>query len=183
MSTTEIVRTAFDRVQRELGGELMDWEGWYWPNHFGDAVAEHQAVRTAVGVWDESPLRKWSFRGRDALAAADRIFTNDMLGLEIGQIRYAPFCDENGKMVGDGTVFHVEDGQAWVITALDSDGGHFQEVVKGLDVSIENVTEQVPHIQLQGPGSRELLAGLTDADVHSLRYFRFWPEPVTVGGV
>src|SRR2546423_9659335 len=65
----------------------MDWEGWLWPNHFGDPVAEHRAVRTGVGIWDESPLRKWDFRGRDALQAADRIFTNDMSGLALGQIR------------------------------------------------------------------------------------------------
>ena len=88
----------------------MDWEGWYWPNHFGDPVAEHHAVRNDVGVWDASPLRKWGFNGPDALAAADRIFTNDMLSLEVGQVRYAPFCDENGKMVGDGTVFNSGDG-------------------------------------------------------------------------
>ena len=183
MSTTEIVRTAFDRVQRELGCEFMDWEGWYWPNHFGDAIAEHHAVRNAVGVWDESPLRKWHFRGKDALAAADRIFTNDMLSLEVGQVRYAPFCDENGKMVGDGTVFNQGNDEAWVVTALDSDLDHFHGVVKGLDVSIENMTEEAPHIQVQGPGSRDLLAGLTEADVQSLRYFRFWPDPVQVGGV
>ncbi|HEY7561198.1 MAG TPA: hypothetical protein VH650_03410, partial [Gaiellaceae bacterium] len=94
MSTdTGIIRTAFYKVQEQIGGEFMDWEGWYWPSTFGDAVAEHNAIRRDVGVWDESPLRKWDFTGPDALAAADRIFTNDMLGLEIGQIRYAPFCD------------------------------------------------------------------------------------------
>src|SRR5207253_8679453 len=147
MTATEIIKTAFDRPQRELGCEFMDWEGWYWPNHFGDPEAEHRAVREDIGIWDESPLRKWHFRGREALAAADRIFTNDMLGLEIGQVRYAPFCDENGKMVGDGTVFNFSDDRAWVITALDSDLDHFQEVVKGLDVAIEPVTERLPHIQ------------------------------------
>ena len=77
-----IIRTAFDGVQRELGAEFMEWENWYWPTEFGDAVAEHHAVRQDVGVWDESPLRKWDFSGPDALAAADRIFTNDMLGLD-----------------------------------------------------------------------------------------------------
>ena len=112
MGSTEIIRTAFDRPQRELGCEFMDWEGWYWPSTFGDAVAEHHAVRNDVGVWDASPLRKWGFSGADALAAADRIFTNDMLALEVGQVRYAPFCDENGKMVGDGTVFKVGDRPA-----------------------------------------------------------------------
>jgi aminomethyltransferase len=183
VSTTETIKTAFDGVQRELGCEFMDWEGWYWPNHFGDPVAEHHAVRDDVGVWDESPLRKWEFRGRDALVAADRIFTNDMLGLEVGQIRYAPFCDENGKMVGDGTVFKFADDRDWVITALDSDLDHFRSVVGGLDVAIEPITEALPHVQLQGPRSRDTLAGLTDADVESLGYFRFWPEPVLVGDV
>jgi aminomethyltransferase len=183
MSTTEIVRTAFDRIQREQGCEFMDWEGWYWPNHFGDAVAEHRAVREDVGIWDESPLRKWDFRGRDALAAADRIFTNDMASLEIGQVRYGPFCDENGKMIGDGTVFNFGDERAWVITALDSDLDHFKEVVRGLDVSIEPITEQLPHVQLQGPRSRDLLTALTTEDLSDLGYFRFWPEAVGVGGV
>ena len=183
MSTEEITKTAFDGVQRELGADFMDWEGWYWPNHFGDAVAEHRAVREDVGVWDESPLRKWDFRGPDALAAADRIFTNDIAGLEVGRIHYAPFCDEKGKMVGDGTVFKFADDHAWVITALDSDLDHFRQVAGDLDVEMEPLTERLPHVQLQGPRSRELLAGVCDADVGSLRYFRFWPEQVQVGGV
>ena len=181
--SAQIVKTAFDRPQRELGCEFMDWEGWYWPSHFGDAVGEHEAVRTDVGVWDASPLRKWDFRGRDALAAADRIFTNDMLSLVVGQVRYGPFCDETGAMVGDGTVFKHADDCCTVVTALDSDLDHFHEVVDRLDVAIEPVTENLPHVQLQGPRSRELLAELCDRDVHELGYFRFWPGWTDVGGV
>jgi aminomethyltransferase len=181
--STESIGTAFDSVQRGLGCEFMDWEGWRWPNHFGDPVAEHRAVRENAGVWDESPLRKWDFRGPDALRAADRIFTNDMAGLEIGQVRYAPFCDEDGKMVGDGTVFKFDDEHAWVITALDSDLEHFKQVAGDLDVEIEPITPALPHVQLQGPRSRDLLASLCDADVSALRYFRFFPEQVRVGGV
>jgi aminomethyltransferase len=181
--TTEVVRTAFDAAERDLGCEFMDWEGWLWPNHFGDPIAEHRAVREHVGVWDESPLRKWDFRGRDALHAADRIFTNDMLGLKVGQIRYAPFCDADGKMVGDGTVFKFADDHAWVITALDSDLDHFHEVAAGLDVAIEPITAELPHVQLQGPRSRDVLASLSDADVNALSYFHFFPEQVRVGDV
>jgi aminomethyltransferase len=177
------IHTAFDGPERELGCEFMEWEDWLWPNHFGDPVAEHDAVRNDVGVWDESPLRKWEFRGRDALRAADRIFTNDMLGLARGQIRYAPFCDADGKMVGDGTVFKFDEEHAWVITALDSDLAHFETVVTGLEVEIEPITEELPHVQLQGPRSRDLLAELCDGDVGGLRYFRFFPEQVHVGGV
>ena len=179
----EIIRTAFDRVQRAMGGELMDWEGWYWPNHFGDPIAEHHAVRNDVGVWDASPLRKWGFNGPDALAAADRIFTNDMLSLEVGQVRYAPFCNENGKMLGDGTVFNSGDGSCIVVTALDSDLDHFRAVVDGLDVEIEPRTKATPQVGINGPRSRELLQSIAEADVSSLPYFRFLPEQVKVGGV
>ncbi|MEI7759415.1 MAG: aminomethyltransferase family protein [Thermoleophilia bacterium] len=183
MGSTDIIRTAFDGPQRALGCEFMDWEGWMWPSTFGDAVAEHHAVRDDVGVWDASPLRKWGFDGADAFAAADRIFTNDMLGLVTGQVRYAPFCDENGKMVGDGTVFKVTDTFAIVVTALDSDLDHFRSVVHDLDVEITPQTAKTPQVGINGPRALELLQSICAADVSSLRYFRFWSEKVEVGGV
>ena len=65
--TKEIKRTAFDRPQRAMGVvQHLDREGWYWPKHFGDPVAEHHAIRNDVGVWDASPLRKLAFSGPDA---------------------------------------------------------------------------------------------------------------------
>ena len=132
--TDDILRTAFDRPQREQGGELMDWEGWYWPNTFGDAAAEHNAIRTDVGVLDASPLRKWYFQGPDALRAADRVFTNDMLGLEDSRGPRAAL--RRGRQDGDGTVFKMADDQCIVVTALDSDLDHFTAVVDGLGVEI-----------------------------------------------
>lgn len=180
---SETIRTAFDAPQRALGGDLVEWEGWFWPNHFGDPLAEHHAVRNDVGVWDASPLRKWRFEGPDAALAADRVFTNDMASLDIGQVRYAPFCDENGKMVGDGTVFRFTDTNLGVVTALDSDFDHMKQVTAGLDVEITPITAEIPQVGINGPRSRELLQSITNADVSSLRYFRFWPDKVEVGGV
>ena len=86
-------------------------------------------------------------------------------------------------MVGDGTVFKFDDEHAWVITALDSDQAHFESVAGDLGVEIEAITPALPHVQLQGPRSRDLLAGICDADVRGLGYFRFFPEQVRVGGV
>ncbi len=82
-----MLRTGFDAIQRRLGGTFGEFEGWEWISDFGDPIAEHHAVREAVGVWDESPLRKWFFKGKDALAAADHIFTSDMAALAVGQCR------------------------------------------------------------------------------------------------
>ncbi len=152
----EIRRTAFDRPQRAMGVvQHLDREGWYRPKHFGDPVAEHRAIRNDVGVWDASPLRKLAFSGPDAVKAVDRIFTNDMLSLEVGQVRYTPFCDEKGKMVGECTVFKTADDGFLAVTALDSDLDHFRVVAEGLTVEIEPMTRSLPQLGITGPRSRE----------------------------
>jgi aminomethyltransferase len=178
-----LLRTAFDPIQRRLGGTFAEWEGWDWISDFGDAIAEHHAVREAVGIWDESPLRKWFFRGKDALAAADYCFTGNMAVLEVGQARYAPFVDAQGKMLGDGVVFRGDDDESvLVVTALDTDGDHFRRITKDHAVEITDSTMEMPHLQVQGPRSRELLSAVSDGDIAGLRYFRFTSEPVSVCG-
>ena len=80
-ATGTLLHTPFDAVQRRMGGQFAEWEGWDWISDFGDPIAEHHAVRETVGIWDESPLQKWLFKGPDALAAADYCFTSDMAAL------------------------------------------------------------------------------------------------------
>jgi aminomethyltransferase len=186
MSTGDLQHTAFDKFQRDAGATWTDWEGWAWAADFGDPVAEHQATRTACNLWDESPLRKWDLKGPDAVALADALFTNDMAALEIGQVRYGALCDEQGKMIMDGTVFRLADDHCLSITSYDSDLAWFKQVAsdRGLDVQVEDRTAQMPHLQIQGPKAREVLAPITEgADVGALRYFRFVHEGVRVAGV
>ncbi len=180
----ELKRTAFDAAQRALGAAWTDWAGWAWADHFGDPVAEHLATRSASNLWDESPLRKWTIAGPDTMRLADVLYTNDMSTLEVGQVRYGALCNEDGKMVMDGTIFKQADDRAFSVTSYDSDLGWYRRVAAdhGLDVQVEDATAAMPHLQVQGPKSREILAGITDGvDISSLRYFRF-VEGVTVGG-
>ncbi len=186
MSTTELHRTAFDDVQRQAGASWTDWEGWAWAADFGDAIAEHNATRTACNVWDEAALRKWDMRGTGALALADALFTNDMAALELGQVRYGAICDEDGKMIMDGTIFHVAKDHCFSITSYDSDLDWFRKVAsdRGLDVELKDVTDDMPHLQVQGPLARDVLRPITEgADIDALRYFRFLTDGVSVGGV
>jgi aminomethyltransferase len=185
MSTTALKRSAFYDVQDQLGAEWTDWEGWAWADHFGDATAEHEATRSVSNIWDESPLRKWDMKGPDALALADLLFTNDMSALEVGQVRYGAICDEDGQMIMDGTIFKLSDDHCFSITSYDSDLDWYRQVAsdRGLSVEIEDVTADMPHLQVQGPKSREILAPLVEGvDLTGLRYFRF-VEDAKVGGV
>jgi aminomethyltransferase len=186
VSTTELHKTAFDQVQRDRGANWTDWEGWAWAADFGDPVAEHVATRTACNMWDESALRKWDLRGPDAMALADALFTNDMTALVAGQVRYGAMCDDDGRMLMDGTIFKYAEDHCFSVTSYDSDLEHIRSVAsdRGLDVTVQDVTDAMPHLQVQGPLAREVLGPITKgADVAALRYFRFVPEGVTVGGV
>ena len=170
----------FDALQK-AGAQFVEWEGCLWADHFGDPGREHHAVRHDVGIWDLSPLRKWEFSGPDALGAADYIFTQDLRHLRPGQIRYTPFCDGDGAMLGDATVFHVGAGRLWSFTARDDDGEHFRAAASGFDVAIESITDEMACLQVQGPGAREFLRPFLP-DIAHLPYFRFWPEPVLLAG-
>ncbi len=94
-----------------------------------------------------------------------------------------PFLDPQGLMVDDGTVFKLADDHAWVMTNTPEHAGFFAEVTAGTDVEVEEATAAMPNLGLQGPRSRDLLQPLTEVDLSGLRYFRFVPEPVRVGGV
>jgi aminomethyltransferase len=176
-------QTAFHAIMSKTAAGFMEEAGWWWVTGFGDLDAEYRAVREGVGVWDVSPLNKWDFQGPDALEAAQRVHSNDILGLRTGQVRYGAFLDEDGFLVDDGTVFKHADDHLWVCTnGLDHEA-YFSEATKGLDVAIRYIAPELPHLQVQGPKSREMLQAMTDADLGSLRYFNFLPDQVKVGGV
>jgi len=182
-SPTTARKTPFHDVMVELGAEFTELFGSLWPDHFGDVDAEYRAQREAFGVMDASPINKWEFRGPDATAAAQRVHTNNIVGAAIGQVRYGAFCDADGRTIDDGTVFKLADDHLWVMTNKDTRAEHFADATKDLDVQIESITEHLPHLFFQGPGSRDALGALTDVDLSKLGWFRFLPEQVTVAGI
>jgi aminomethyltransferase len=182
-AVSETVRSPFYAAQEALGATFMEEAGWFWTEGFGDLDAEYRAVRDDLGLWDVSPLNKWEFRGPDALEAAARLHTNDTRGLGVGQVHYGAFCDADGLMVDDGTVFKWSDDHVWVMTNAREHEEHFGAVTEGLDVRFEHIGRQLPHLGLQGPRAREALAPECSVDIRGLRYFRFIPEEVQVGGV
>ncbi len=177
------IRSVLHDVQAVAGAEFEDFDGWLWTAHLGDVEAEYEAIRTATGLWDVYPLVKWDVRGRDAARAVQRVFTNDVAGLEVGQVRYGAFVNAEGAMLDDGTIYRLADDHLFVMTNNPGYEDWFAEVFAGLEVSFEDRTNEMPLVSAQGPGSRALLQGLTSADISSLRYFRFWPEKLEVAGV
>jgi aminomethyltransferase len=149
-----------------------EWSGFYAVSAY-EAHHEHEynAIRNASALIDVSPLYKYRVSGRDAVKLVDRVITRDAFKLAVGQVYYTPWCDEHGKVIDDGTVTRLsEDAFRW--TAADPSLRWFTQNAIGLDVAIEDISEQVAALALQGPTSGRLLDAVADADIKGLKYFR-----------
>ena len=181
--TEEDRRSPLHDVQAAAGGDIVWEDGWPWTMNFGDAAGEYEAIRTATGLWDLFSTIKYEVTGPDAARLIQRRFTNDLAGVPAGAVRYGAFVNADGLMVDDGNVYKHADDRFWVMINTAGLEDWFRETADGLDARIEGRTEALSMISATGPTSRDLVQGLTDFDLSSLKYFRFNPERVTVGGV
>ncbi|MFN2499052.1 MAG: aminomethyltransferase family protein [Pyrinomonadaceae bacterium] len=169
------VGTAFHERTFSLCESLnyREWSGYYAvssyePHH----EHEYNAIRNATALIDISPLFKYRLTGPDATKLVDRVITRDMRKVAVGQVIYTPWCDENGKVIDDGTVSRLgENTYRW--TAADPSLRWFRQNASGMKVEIEDISETVSALALQGPTSGRLLKSLvSDSDIANLKYFR-----------
>ena len=149
-----------------------EWSGYYAVSAY-ESHHEHEynAIRNAAALIDVSPLFKYLVSGRDAAKLVDRIITRDVAKMAVGQVFYTPWCDEHGKVIDDGTVSRLsEDTFRW--TAADPSLRWFRQNAAGLEVRIEDISEEVAALALQGPTSARVLRAVSDADIDGLKYFR-----------
>ena len=149
-----------------------EWSGYYTVSAY-ETHHEHEynAIRNAAALIDVSPLFKYRISGADATRLVNRIITRDAARMGVGQVYYTPWCDEHGHVIDDGTVSRLGE-QTYRWTAADPSLRWFQQNAAGMRVSIEDVSEQVAALALQGPTSARVLRATAQADIDSLRYFR-----------
>jgi aminomethyltransferase len=161
--------------------QWREWSGYFAPSAYADFHdIEYNAIREAAALIDVSPLYKYRVHGPDANRLVDRVITRDATKIKPGQVVYTPWCDEFGKVIDDGTV-HRFDDDSYRWTAADPQLRWLRLNARGLDVEIEEITETVAALALQGPLSRAVLEAATDESFEDLRYFR--RRPATIAGV
>src|SRR5256714_2892023 len=150
-----------------------EWSGYYTVSAY-ETHHEHEynAIRNASALIDISPLYKYRITGRDATKLVDRIVTRNIQKVGVGHVIYTPWCDERGKVIDDGTVSRLEENvYRW--TAADPSLRWFTQNSVGLEVQIEDISESVAALALQGPTAGRLLRSIVeDADLEHLKYFR-----------
>jgi aminomethyltransferase len=168
------VGTAFHERTLALCESLnyREWSGYYTVSVY-EMHHEHEynAIRNSAALIDISPLFKYKVTGRDATKLVNRVISRDINKVAVDQVIYCCWCDPEGKVIDDGTITRLgENEYRW--TAADPSLRWFQQNALGLDVKIEDISEQVAALALQGPTSGRLLNAVAEADVTNLKYFR-----------
>jgi aminomethyltransferase len=168
------VGTVFYPRESDLNAHLAwgEWSGYHSAAVYADFHdIEYNAIREAAGIVDVSPLYKYIVRGSDAGRLLDRVMTRDISRLQVDHVAYTPWCDEDGKVIDDGTITRLSE-DSYRITAADPCERWFRMNATGLDIDIEDVSDQTAGLALQGRLSREVLEEASGQDWTDVRYFR-----------
>jgi aminomethyltransferase len=149
-----------------------EWSGYYTVSVY-EVHHEHEynAIRNACAMIDITPLYKYLITGKDATKLVNRVITRDINKVKVGQVIYCCWCDEDGKVIDDGTISRLEENvYRW--TAADPSLRWFKQNGLNMDVQIEDISEKIAALALQGPTSGKLLKTVAEADIANLKYFR-----------
>jgi aminomethyltransferase len=168
------VGTAFHERTFPLCQSLnyREWSGYYTVSVY-EVHHEHEynAIRNAAALIDITPLYKYMVTGKDATKLVNRVITRDINKVKTGQVIYCCWCDEDGKVIDDGTISRLgENIYRW--TAADPSLRWFRQNGLNMDVNIEDISEKIAALALQGPTSGKLLKAVAEADIANLKYFR-----------
>jgi glycine cleavage system T protein (aminomethyltransferase) len=187
-ATTPTARkTALNAVHRQMGAKMVEFNGWDMPVEYpsvGGIMAEHNAVRTGVGVFDVSHMGDIRLSGPQALAAVQHTSMNDAARLAVGQAQYSALLYPQGTFVDDVIVHRLgEDDYLLVINAgtREKDFNWVRENARQFNCKIEHLSDDFTQIAIQGPKGVNLLQKLTDADLSAVKFY--WVTRGTVCGL
>ena len=158
------------------GALMSPFGGFDMPIQYSGIVDEHQAVRTACGVFDVSHMGEVLITGRDAERYVNHIFTNNVVGMPNGKILYGMMCYEDGGVVDDLLVYKVGDQRFFLVinaANIDKDWAWIQEQAKGYDVQLEHQRDMYGKLAVQGPDSEQVMKDVLGIDGSDLTFYTF----------
>ena len=172
----------FDRTSKL--NESQEWRRWSGylsaTNYELTHDNEYFAIRTKSALLDISPLKKYLIEGKDALDLLDRLVTRNIKICKIGQVMYTPWCDENGKVIDDGTIQRLSENK-FRITSAEPNLDWILHIASGLNVKIKDDSETTAALALQGPNSREILNSISEVSLDGLKFF--WMTNTNFNGI
>lgn len=181
---TELQKTPIHPIYEKYGAKTIDFGGWDLPVQFSGIKAEHEAVRTDVGLFDVSHMGEVLVEGSDSTAYLQYLLSNDIEKIKIGKAQYNIMCYENGGTVDDLVVYKITETKYILVVNAANTEKDYEWMVKNVfgNVTVTNVSSMYGQLALQGPNAEKVLTKLTDIDLSSISFFGF-VEDVNVAGV
>ena len=163
----------FDR-HIELGGNMVSFGGYLLPTHYSGINLEHLGVRSKAGLFDVSHMGEFIISGSDAESFLQKVTVNDVTSLSVGQAQYSAMCYANGGMIDDILVYKKKNEFMLVVNAANNekDLDWLKSHAKG-DIRIENMSDDIGLVAIQGPRSRNILQTLTDSNLTNIQFYHF----------
>jgi glycine cleavage system T protein (aminomethyltransferase) len=177
-------RTPLYNVHAALGAKIVPFAGFEMPVQYPTGItAEHKAVREKAGLFDVSHMGEFIVRGPQAVEFVNHVTTNDVSALKPGQAQYSTILREDGTIVDDCLVYRADDRVLMVVNGsnIDKDFAHISRFVRDFDATLDDISDKVALLALQGPDAARILQQHTDTDLSQIKYYEFTTG--TVAGV
>lgn len=170
---SELFQTPLHDWHVAHGGRMVEFGGWHMPVQYKSITDEHHAVRRAAGLFDIAHMGRLCFSGPDAVKFLDRLLTNDVASLKPGQVRYSLICNDAGGVLDDVLVTKFDGWHLLVVNASNRRKimDWIERQCGDFDVKVEDLSDELSMLALQGPRSVELLAPLVKGDIAGLKYY------------
>lgn len=178
-------RTPLYEKHVEAGGNIVEFAGYELPIQYTSLTEEHHAVRENAGLFDVSHMGEVEVKGKDALKFVQNLVTNNVKNLVDNQVLYTLMLYKNGTVVDDLLVYRFDEEFFYLVinaANVDKDFEWMKEQSKGFDISLENVSDSIVQLALQGPTAQEKLQELVDIDLKSIEFFHCMRD-VNVKGI
>jgi aminomethyltransferase len=167
--------TALSHIHESLGAKMVPFAGYNMPVQYEGVNAEHETVRTAVGVFDVSHMGEFLISGENALALIQKVTSNDAATLEIGKAQYSCLPNNDGGIVDDLIVYKIKEQEYLLVvnaSNIDKDWNWISDH-NDLGATMKNLSEDYSLLAIQGPKAVEAMQSLTSIDLSAIKYYHF----------
>jgi len=172
--TKPLLETPFHERTYEAcyNNDWYRWAGYKIAREYSNTELEYTAMRNTAGVLDITPMHKYDIKGRDAIKFVDKLVTRNVTEINSGQVMYIIWCNEDGNVIDDGTVFCFNSNHLRIFCA-ERNLNWFSDTAIGFNVEVEDVSDTIAALAFQGPLSCKILNLLNVNDIENLKPFYF----------
>lgn len=179
-----LLQTPLNAIHKKMNARMVDFGGWEMPVVYSNQIEEHNAVRNAAGIFDVSHMGEFIISGKEAFALIQKLCSKNIEGMEDGKVHLTVFCDEDGGIIDDLTIYKFNNDKYMLVVnagTMPDDFAWCKKHAEKYDVKVENTSDEITKLDLQGPKAQMILQRLSDTDLSLIK--RYWFKTIKIDNV